>query len=115
MTKCHQQAAGRLTSRPVCKEKTFNMLLQPASRIILAILIICFYISSGSALPVLGIFETETGANDASDQIEMDQDFFFEPIAAVIIPALLFIKSELNKLDFQSASLTPLSPPPQPL
>jgi hypothetical protein len=111
-----------LTVHPYVRGKEIlKMGLQLGSRISLIILLICM--GSLIALPMaiafdlstLEIFEASAETDDSTDQTESDEDFLFETLASGVIPYLVFSKLRLENLDFQTADIKPVSPPPKPI
>ena len=97
------------------------MVIQRNSQISLAILIICLCFGSLVVMPMMNAFSlaaaeiSDVGAenNDPSDQAELDEEFLFETIVGVIIAQFFFSKFGPMNLDFQTACLAPISPPPK--
>jgi hypothetical protein len=107
--------------QPRIEKKPINMVTRRSSRISLAILIICLCLGSLAAMPVMNAFSplalelSEAGAenNDSSNQTEYDEELFLETILSATTSTLIFSKSRPNNLNFQTACLVPVSPPPK--
>jgi hypothetical protein len=91
------------------------------SRISLTTLILCLCLGSLVILPFNQVSPSapwtsgiDTENSDLSDQPEFDEDFFVVSIVGAAIAELNFSKSRPMNLDFQSTSLSPVSPPPKP-
>jgi hypothetical protein len=97
------------------------MVKQRSSRIPLVTLIFCLCLGSLVILPLLyvvGLSIPEISGGDLRnynllDQVEFDEDFFIVIIMGTIIADQCFSKSRLMNLDFQTACLSPVSPPPK--
>ncbi len=87
----------------------------------LVVPLICLCLGGLVVLPMINAFSrpaseiSEIGAekNDSSNQSESDEEFLFETIVGVIIARLIFSKFGPINLDFQTACLAPVSPPPK--
>jgi hypothetical protein len=97
------------------------MINQRNSRISLATLILCLCLGGLVILPFIqaSLSAPWTSGIDVEnynpfDHAEFDDDFFVISIAAPTIAELNFSKSRPMNLDFQSTSLSPVSPPPKP-
>jgi hypothetical protein len=96
------------------------MMNQRNSRISLVTLILCLCLGS---LVILPFIQVSSSMSDISgmdiencnlfDHAEFDGDFFVMSIVGVAIAKLNFLKSRPMNLDFQSTSLSPVSPPPK--
>ena len=101
--------------------KPAKMAVQRNSEISLAILLICLCLGSLVVIPTLSAFSpstsenSETGAenNDPSYQTEFDEELLLEAIVGIIIAHLVFSKFGPINLDFQTACLALVSPPPK--
>jgi hypothetical protein len=96
------------------------MIKQHRSPISLATLILCLCLGSMVFLPFTQISPSApeifgVGAENYNqfDQSELDDDFFVISIVGAAIAELSFSKSGTMNLDFQFASLSPVSPPPK--
>jgi len=97
------------------------MVKQRSSRISLVTLIFCLCLGSLVILPLLyvvGLSLPEISGVDLRnyallDQVEFDEDFFIVKIMGTIIAGQCFSKSRPMNLDFQTACLSPVSPPPK--
>jgi len=90
------------------------MLNQLCFRIALAILAFCLCLGSQAILPmssVLGLSVLEVSEID-SEQTESEEDLLAAIVAAAIV-GLIFSKSGSLNLDFQTANLLPVFPPPK--
>ena len=97
------------------------MINQRNFRISLATLILCLCLGSLVILPFIqvGPSAPEISGIDAEnynlfDHAEFDSDLIVISIVCAAIAALNFLKSRPMNLDFQSTSLSPVSPPPKP-
>ena len=63
-----------------------------------------------SALEISGV---DLGNYNLFDQVEFEEEIFVVTIIGAMIAYLFFTKSRLMNLDFKSASLSPVSPPPK--
>jgi hypothetical protein len=97
------------------------MINQHNSRISLATLILCLCLGSLVILPFIQVSPSAPGTSgiDAEnynpfDHAEFDDDFFVISMLGAAIAELNFSKSRPMNLDFQSTSLSPISPPPNP-
>jgi hypothetical protein len=63
-----------------------------------------------SALEISGV---DLGNYNLFDQVEFEEEIFVVTIIGTMIAYLFFTKSRLMNLDFKSASLSPVSPPPK--
>jgi hypothetical protein len=91
-----------------------KMLNQLGFRITLATLAFCLCLGSQAVLPmsnVVGASLLEVSEIDF-DQTEFEEDLLATMVAATIA-GLIFSKSGLMNLDFQTANLLPVSPPPK--
>ena len=93
---------------------------QRNSRISLATLILCLCLGSLVILPFVQVSPSapEISGIDAEnydvfDHAEFDGDFILMSIVNAEITELNFSKSRPMNLDFQSTSLSPVSPPPK--
>jgi len=90
------------------------MLNQLCFRITLAILAFCLCLGSQAILPmssVLGLSVLEVSEIDF-EQTESEEDLLAAIVAATIA-GLIFSKSGSINLDFQTANLLPVFPPPK--
>ena len=90
------------------------MLNQLCFRIVLATLAFCLCLGSQAVLPmsnVVGVFVVEVSEIDF-DQTEFEEDLLATTVA-VTITGLIFSKYGSMNLDFQTANLLPVSPPPK--
>jgi hypothetical protein len=86
----------------------------------LATLILCLCLGSLAILPFIqvGLSAPEISGIDAEsfnlfDHAEFDGDIFVISIVGATVAELNFSKSRPMNLDFQSTSLSPVSPPPK--
>jgi hypothetical protein len=90
------------------------MVKQLCFRITLATLAFCLFLSSQAVLPMSNV--VGTSLLEVSE-IDFDQTEFEEDLSATIVAAtiagLIFSKSGSMNLDFQTANLLPVSPPPK--
>jgi hypothetical protein len=96
------------------------MINQRNSRISLTTLILCLCLGSLAILPFIQVspFTSEISGIDAEncnlfDHAEFDGDFFVTSIVGAAVAELNFSKFKPMNLDFQSTSLSPVSPPPK--
>jgi hypothetical protein len=96
------------------------MIIQRNSRISLVTLILCLCLGSLAILPFIQVSPSmseisgiETENYNLFDHAEFDGDFFVMSIVGAAIAELIFSKSRPMNLDFQSTSLSPVSPPPK--
>jgi hypothetical protein len=96
------------------------MINQRNFRISLATLILCLCLGSLVILPFIQVSSSasEISGIDAEnynlfDHAEFDGDFIVMSIVNAAITDLNFSKSRPMNLDFQSTSLSPVSPPPK--
>ena len=90
-------------------------------QVLLAILIFCLYSGSLVTRPVLnaiglsGLEISEVAAENCNlfNLVEMDEELFIVTVIGATIAELIFSKSRLVKLDFQTISLSPHFPPPK--
>ena len=97
-----------------------TMINQRNSQISLVTLILCLCLGSLVILPFVqvGPSAQEISGIDAEnynlfDHVEFDSDFIVKSILGAVIAALNFSKFRHMNLDFQSTSLSPVSPPPK--
>jgi hypothetical protein len=64
-------------------------------------------------LSVPEISGVDLGNYNLLDQVESDEEFIIGTINGTTIADLFFSKSRLMNLDFQTAYLSPVSPPPK--
>jgi len=89
------------------------------TRISLVTLILCLCLGSLVVLPFTQItpyiseIAVDTENYNLFDQAEFDDDFFVISIIGVILAGLNFLMFKPINLDFKSASLSPVSPPPK--
>jgi hypothetical protein len=87
----------------------------------LVILILCLCLGSlviqpllvASGLSVLEISGVDLGNFNLLDHIELDEEFFTGTSVGTTIADIFFSKSRPMNLDFQTACLSPVSPPPK--
>jgi hypothetical protein len=87
----------------------------------LVTLILCLCLGSLVILPmlnVIGLSGSEIYLNDIEnynllDQVEFDEEFFILTIIGSTLADIYFSKSRLMNLDFQTAYLSPVFPPPK--
>jgi len=92
-----------------------------SSRIALTILILCLCLGSLVVLPIMNvvnpsaleIFGIDSGYYNPLEQAESDDDLVVASILDKTNVGLVFSKSRTMNLDFQSASLASVSPPPK--
>ena len=92
-----------------------------SSRIFLVSLIVCLCLSSLIILPMInvaGLFVPEISEADPEtynlfDQSDFDEEYFIVLVLCVTATGLIFSRSRPMDLDFQSAYLSPDSPPPK--
>jgi len=97
------------------------MIMTRSSRISLVTLILCLCLGSLVILPMLNvvglsvpkIFEVDLENYSLLDQVEFDEEFFIGTIIGKTIADQFLSKSRPMNLDFQTASLSPVSPPPK--
>jgi hypothetical protein len=97
------------------------MFKQVSSRISLATLILCLCFGSLVILPLLNVVGPsipEISGVDRSDynlldHFEFDEGFIIESIMGTTIAHQFFSQSRPMNLDFQTASLSPVFPPPK--
>ena len=97
------------------------MTKQCNSRISLVILILCLCLGNLVILPMLDVFSlsmleiygVDIENYNLLDQIELDEEFFIGAIFGSTIADIFITKSRLMSLDFKTASLSPVSPPPK--
>jgi hypothetical protein len=97
------------------------MVKQRSSRISLVTLIFCLCLGSLVILPLLyvvGLSLPEISGVDLRnhnllDQVEFDEDFFIVTNMGTIIADQCYSKSRPKNLAFQTACLSPVSPPPK--
>ena len=97
------------------------MIMQRSSRISLVTLILCLCLGSLVILPMLNavvlsvpkISEVDLENYSLLDQVEFDEEFFIGTVIGKTIAAQFLSKSRPMNLDFQTASLSPVSPPPK--
>jgi len=97
------------------------MINQRSSRTSLVTLILYLCLGSLVILPLLiavGLSVPEISEIDLRDyhmldQLEFDEDFIIVTIMGTTIADQFFSKSRLMNLDFQTACLSPISPPPK--
>jgi hypothetical protein len=97
------------------------MVKQLSTRISLVTLIFCLCLGSLVILPLLnvvGLSIPEFPGVDLRDynlldHCEFDEGFIIESIMGTTIAEQFFLQSRLMNLDFQTASLSPVSPPPK--
>jgi hypothetical protein len=97
------------------------MTKQCSSRISLVTLILCLCLGSLVILPMLNVVGlsvpeisgVDLGNYNLLDQVEFDEELFIVTIMGTTIAELFFLKSRPMNLDFQTACLSPVSPPPK--
>ena len=97
------------------------MIMQRSSRTSLVTLILWLCLASLVILPMLNavvlsvpkISEVDLENYSLLDQVEFDEEFFIGTIIGTTIADLFFSKSRLMSLEFKTASLSPVSPPPK--
>jgi hypothetical protein len=97
------------------------MIKQRSSRISLVTVIFCLCLGSLVILPmlnafglsVMGISGIDIENNYLLDQVEFDEDYFILAIIGTTLVDIFFSKSRLMNLDFQTAYLSPVFPPPK--
>ena len=97
------------------------MIKQFSSRISLFTLILCLCLGSLVILPLLNaaglsipeIFRVDLKDYNLLEQVESDEEFYIVIIMGTTIVDHLFLKSRPMNLDFQTACLSPVSPPPK--
>ena len=99
---------------------TSTMSNQRNSQILLAILILCICLGGFVLKPFtqVNLFVSVISDFAVEDQnllthVELDDDYIALSVVSVIIVGVNFSKSRPMKLDFQSACLTPVFPPPK--
>jgi len=98
-----------------------QMINQRSSHISLVTLILCLCLGSLVILPMLNvvglsipeIYGADIENYDWLDQVEFDEEFVNVLIIGTTIADLFFSKSRLMNLDFPTAYLSPVSPPPK--
>ena len=97
------------------------MVKKRSSQISLVTLILCLCLGSlvilpminVVGLPMLEISEADPGNYNLFDQADFDEEYFVVTIVCVTTTGLIFSKSRPMDLDFQTACLSPDSPPPK--
>ena len=96
------------------------MINQRNSRISLVTLILCLCLGSLVIFPFIQVNSSTSEISgidaenyDLFDHAELDGDFIVMSIVNAEITELNFSKSRPMNLDFQSTSLSPVSPPPK--
>jgi len=97
------------------------MTKQCSSRISLVTLILCLCLGNLVILPFLNVVglslpkisEVDLENYKLLDQVEFDEEFFIGTIIGKTIADLFFSKSRPMNLDFQTACLSPVPPPPK--
>ena len=97
------------------------MTKQRGSRISLITLILCLCSGSLVVLPMLNIVDLsvleisgiDLGNYNLLDQVEFDEEIIIGTIIDTLISDLYFSKSRPMNLDFLTAYLSPVSPPPK--
>ncbi len=84
-------------------------------RILLAFLSFCICLGSLAILPITNVDSVSVLEVPEIDfeQAEFEEDFFIAPNTAITISGLVFAKLRSMNLDFQSAFLSNISPPPK--
>lgn len=97
------------------------MIKQHSPRISLVTMILCICLGSLIILPILNVVGlsvpeisgVDLGIYNLLDQVEFDEEFIIGTIIGTTIAYLFFSKSRLMNLDFHTAYLSPVSPPPK--
>ena len=101
--------------------ETYQMIKERSFRISVVTLILFLCLGSLVTLPMLNVVglsvpevsEVELGNYNLLDQIESDEEIFIGTIIGMAIAYQFFSKSRPMNLDFQTATLSPASPPPK--
>lgn len=98
------------------------MINKRKSQIPLVTLILCLFLGSLVILPfaqvspsALEISRIDAENYNLLEHTELEDDFFVISIVNHAIAKLSFLNSKIRILEFKSASLAPVSPPPKPL
>lgn len=86
------------------------------SRTSFATLVICLCLGSLISLSVANTFDlsgVDFGDHHLLDQAEFDDDSFVVNDVGAKNAGVIFLKSSATNLNFQSASLSPIAPPPK--
>jgi len=95
--------------------------MQRSSRISMVTLITCLFISSLVILPainvaglfVLEISGVESEKNNLFVQADFDEEFLIDTNVGATLARIIFSKSRPMSLYYQTAYLSPVSPPPK--
>jgi hypothetical protein len=97
------------------------MIQQRSFRVSLATLLLCLCVGSlmilpmtqGASLSMVQISEADPASCDLLDQAEFDEESFVAPIAGAAPMFRILSRFGPSSLHFQTASLSPASPPPK--
>ena len=97
------------------------MIRQRSSRIPLETLILCLCLGGLVISPMFGIIRVSVPGIYGIDlenynlleQIEFDEEFLIDAIHGLALVGLFFLKFKPMHLDFRTACLSPIAPPPK--